>query len=93
MNANNLSNAGQSVLHQASVVLDQVEALTHRGVEAVREGVHDGVQQVRSKAHNLGDHAVSYIKDEPVKSVLIAAAAGATLMGLLSLMIRGAGRG
>ncbi len=89
MNSTILPSASHSVLDQASAALDQAEALTHRGVEAVR----DGVQQVRSKAHNLGDHTVSYIKDEPVKSVLIAAAAGATLMGLLSLIVRGAGRG
>jgi hypothetical protein len=31
---------------------------------------------------------VSYIKHEPVKSMLIAASTGAVLMGLLSLMAR-----
>jgi ElaB/YqjD/DUF883 family membrane-anchored ribosome-binding protein len=88
MNTSTLPTTAHSVVEQASAALDQAGDLTHRGAEAVREGV----QQVRDKAQNMGDHAVSYIKDEPVKSVLIAAAAGATLMGLLSLMVRGAGR-
>ena len=32
--------------------------------------------------------AAAYARDEPMKSLLIAAAAGALLMGLLSLMVR-----
>lgn len=32
--------------------------------------------------------AVDYTKDEPIKEVLIAAAAGAVLMGLIALMMR-----
>ncbi len=83
------SSTSNSILHQASSALDQAGELTHRGAEAVR----DGVNQVREKAHHMGDQAVSYIKEEPVKSVLIAAVAGATLMGLLRLVVRGAGRG
>lgn len=89
MNTTPLANSGNTILHQASSALDQAGELTHRGAEAVREGV----QQVKDKAHNLGDHTVQYIKAEPVKSVLIAAAAGATLMGLLRLVARGASRG
>lgn len=97
MNTNTLLNTGAAVLDQASVAVDQASHVAQRGAEAVRDTVRDtmrdGVQVARDKAANLSDHTVSYIKDEPVKSVLIAAAAGATLMGLLSLMVRGAGRG
>ncbi len=88
MNSTSLPTTTAAILNQASTALDQASDLTHRGVDAVREGA----KQVREKAHSLGDHTVSYIKDEPVKSVLIAAAAGATLMGLLSLIARGASR-
>ena len=35
---------------------------------------------------HASDLTVNYIKDEPVKSILIAAATGAALMGLVSLM-------
>ncbi len=89
MNITQPTLASNSVLNQASSALDQANELSHRGAEAVREGI----SQVREKAHNMGEQAVCYIQEKPVQSVLIAAAAGATLMGLLSLMVRGAGRG
>ncbi|MBK6853975.1 MAG: hypothetical protein IPG93_20925 [Burkholderiales bacterium] len=55
-----------------------------RGVAALR----DGRQQMVDRAHVASDAAVGYIKDEPVKSLLIAAAAGAVLMGLLGWLTR-----
>lgn len=89
LNTTPVANAGNALLNQASSALDQAGELTHRGAEAVREGV----KHAQEKAHSMGDQAVCYIQEEPVKSVLIAAAAGATLMALLSLAVRGAGRG
>lgn len=62
----------------------QAEALAKRGVEAVR----DTSAQLRDKALQATDTTVGYIKDEPVKSMLIAAATGAALMGLVGLMTR-----
>ena len=62
----------------------QAEALAKRGVEAVR----DTSAQLREKALQATDTTVGYIKDEPVKSMLIAAATGAALMGLVGLMTR-----
>ncbi len=84
MNTPNLTQQSNSVLEKVSHALDQTDALTHRGVEAVREGA----QQIRDKAQSLSDSTVCYIKEEPVKSVLIAAATGAALMALLSLASR-----
>jgi ElaB/YqjD/DUF883 family membrane-anchored ribosome-binding protein len=60
----------------------QAEALARRGVDAVK----DTASQVRERAVSVGDATVRYVKDEPVKSVLIAAATGAALMGLLALI-------
>jgi ElaB/YqjD/DUF883 family membrane-anchored ribosome-binding protein len=60
----------------------QAEALARRGVDAVK----DTATQVRERAASVGDATVRYVKDEPVKSVLIAAATGAALMGLLALI-------
>jgi len=62
----------------------QAEALARRGVEAVR----DTSAQLREKALQASDTTVGYIKDEPVKAMLIAAATGAVLMGLIGLMTR-----
>lgn len=63
---------------------EQIGALTQRGVDAMR----DGSQQLRDKALHASERAVGYVKDEPVKAMLIAAATGAALMALLGLMTR-----
>lgn len=60
----------------------QAESLARRGLDAMR----DSAGQVRERAQTMGDVTVRYVKDEPVKSVLIAAAAGAAVMALVSLI-------
>jgi ElaB/YqjD/DUF883 family membrane-anchored ribosome-binding protein len=45
-------------------------------------------EQVRQRALQASDKAAAYARDEPMKSLLIAAAAGALLMGLVSLIAR-----
>lgn len=62
----------------------QVGELAQRGLDAAR----DSTQHVREKASQLSTSTVGYIKDEPVKAVLIAAATGAVLMALLSMVRR-----
>jgi ElaB/YqjD/DUF883 family membrane-anchored ribosome-binding protein len=62
----------------------QAENVAHRGADAVR----DASAQVREKALKASDTTVSYIKDEPVKAMLIAAATGAALMALIGLLSR-----
>ena len=44
-------------------------------------------EQVRQRALQASDRAAAFARDEPIKSLLIAAAAGALLMGLVSLMV------
>jgi ElaB/YqjD/DUF883 family membrane-anchored ribosome-binding protein len=60
----------------------QAESLARRGIDAVR----DGASQVRERATGFGDMTVRYVRDEPVKSLLIAAAAGAAVAALMSFM-------
>jgi ElaB/YqjD/DUF883 family membrane-anchored ribosome-binding protein len=60
---------------------EQASALAQRGVDAVR----DRSLQVREQALRASDSTLNYIKDEPVKAVLIAAATGAVLMALIGL--------
>lgn len=60
----------------------QAETAARRGVDAVRETS----AQLRERALKASDTTVAYIKDEPVKSMLIAAATGAALMALVSLI-------
>jgi len=85
---NSLSDRVQEVRDEAEPMFshtgEHIGAMAQRGVDAVR----DSSQQLRDKALNVSDSAVGYIKDEPVKAMLIAAATGAALMALLSLMAR-----
>lgn len=83
-----LAGSVQDMRHQAAPLLnratDQAAAMAQRGVDAVREGS----QQLRDKALRASDNTVSYVREEPVKAMLIAAATGAALMALISLMTR-----
>ena len=69
------------VLNRSS---EQLAALAQRGVDVVR----DSSQQLKDKALRASDTTVGYIKDEPVKAMLIAAATGAALMALIGLLSR-----
>lgn len=62
----------------------QVEELTRRGVDRAREAG----QVAREQALRAGDATVMKIRDEPVKAVLVAAAAGAALAALIGWMAR-----
>lgn len=67
-----------------SRVASDAEQLARRGLTAVREGS----AQLRDQAVRASDKTVGYIKDEPVRAMLIAAAAGAALMALVALLGR-----
>ena len=82
--ASTVENLRQDVAPLFNRAADKASAMAHRGVDAVLEGSH----QLRDKARHTGDLTVGYIKDEPVKAVLIAAATGAVLMALVGLISR-----
>ena len=63
---------------------DQASALAQRGAAAVRAGS----DQVRDRARRVSASTARYINDEPVKAILIAAAAGATLLAIVRLFGR-----
>jgi ElaB/YqjD/DUF883 family membrane-anchored ribosome-binding protein len=65
-------------------VTSQAEAAARRGMDAVR----DTSQQLRERAAQAQDMTVAYVKDEPIKAMLIAAATGAVLMGIVSMLGR-----
>ena len=70
-------------------IANDADQLRQRSVDALRSASF----QVRESAMRASDNTVAYIRDEPVKSVLIAAAVGAASMALLSAMSRaGTGR-
>ncbi len=85
---NNLADSVKRASEKAAPLLDraseQASALAQRGMDALR----GSTQQLQDKAKQASATTVSYIKDEPVKSILIAAATGAVLMALISLIGR-----
>ena len=82
----NLTTALQDLSHQATPSLERagerVSSLAHRSLDGVCETSH----QLRVKAEHASDNTMNYIRHEPVKSVLIAAATGAALVALISLV-------
>lgn len=68
---------------------EQATAFAQRGADSVREAT----QHLREKAVRASDTTVNYVRDEPVKAMLIAAATGATLMALMSLLGHSRNRG
>lgn len=63
---------------------EQASALAQRSMDAMRQTS----QQLRDKAMQASDSTASYIRNDPIKSVLIAAATGAALMALVGLLSR-----
>lgn len=60
----------------------EAEAIARRSLDAA----HDRAVQLRDGAYRAHEQSVEYIREEPVKSVLIAAATGAAVMGLIALL-------
>ncbi len=83
-----LSDKVHDVRNQAGPTINrlatQAEDAARRGMAAVKEST----QQLREKASHATDTTAAYIKDDPIKAMLIAAATGAALMALVSLMGR-----
>ena len=72
----------ERVLPAASRLASQAEDLAQRSISAVR----NGGDQLRERTSAAAERGISYVRDEPVKSVLIAAAAGAALVALVQLL-------
>jgi ElaB/YqjD/DUF883 family membrane-anchored ribosome-binding protein len=74
-----MSDSVEGARDRASPLIDrwssQAEAAARRSVDAVRE-----------RALQASTVTTGYIKDEPLKAVLIAAAAGAALMAVISVL-------
>ena len=83
-----LSNKVDDLRSQAAPLVNRVSAKAEDAAKRGLEVMRDSSQQLREKAQLASETTVAYVKDEPVKSMLIAAATGALLMGLVSLLGR-----
>ena len=79
-----LASTAQDMGREAAPLLNRGADLAQRGLDAVR----GSSRQLRDKAQRASETTVTYIKDEPVKAMLIAAGIGAALMALVSLKNR-----
>jgi ElaB/YqjD/DUF883 family membrane-anchored ribosome-binding protein len=81
-----LSGAIEDVRREASPALDEagerLASLAEQGAEAIRGTTH----AVRERARHASDATLDYIRNEPLKAVLIAAATGAVLMALIDFI-------
>ena len=64
------------------------QPLYSRAAEQAKELVQRSGAAIREQAHKASDSTVSYIRAEPVKAVLIAAASGAALATVIGLLSR-----
>lgn len=62
----------------------RVEALAGLGLDRCRE---TGLS-VKDSAARAGERSIGYVRDEPVKSMLIAAASGAAVAALVAWLVR-----
>jgi ElaB/YqjD/DUF883 family membrane-anchored ribosome-binding protein len=74
----------QTTQRVANDALDSLSSSVQHGVDSVC----DTSRQLRDGAMHASDASVNFIKHEPIKSVLIAAATGAALMALIGLLNR-----
>jgi len=79
----------------ASAMTDAVAQEAHRFGEMAKtwwqhnaELVREAAGTARDEADALGERGQRYVRDEPVKSVLIAAAVGAAVTGLVMLALK-----
>ena len=90
MSNSTLAEATGAIVDQAAQcaqgTIASTQRLAHDALQRGLDGVRDASQQVRESAQHASHSTVNYIKDEPVKAMLIAAATGAALMALIGLL-------
>jgi ElaB/YqjD/DUF883 family membrane-anchored ribosome-binding protein len=77
-----LSSAGKHASQAMHQLAHDGSALTQRGMDALREGG----EHLRESGQHARQYTTDHIRHDPIKSVLIAAAVGAGLMGLLTMV-------
>ncbi|MFT3849797.1 MAG: hypothetical protein QM739_14325 [Propionivibrio sp.] len=79
-----VNNLREQIPEQVARAADGLRCLARSGMERALNACH----AAKGRIDNAGERTVSYVRQEPMKSVLIAAASGAALVGVLSLWAR-----
>jgi ElaB/YqjD/DUF883 family membrane-anchored ribosome-binding protein len=82
----------QDMRNYAAPILANAEGQVREMLQNGRDAVRNTSHQVSDAARHARDGTVSYVKEEPVKAMLIAAATGAALMALVSMVSHSRGR-
>lgn len=77
-----------SLTDQAGPLLNSASEQASEIAQRVVDAVRDSSQQLQEQASRASDRTAKYVRNEPAKALLIAAATGAALMALASLMFR-----
>lgn len=80
-----IDSLADSVMEMRQQVAPMVNSVT-RATGRASALAHQSADRIRGTATHASDVTVNYIKHEPVKAMLIAASAGAVLMGLVTLL-------
>lgn len=88
MFSSNPMKKAQSLADEAGPLMDRASEHASELAQRVVDAVRDSSQQMQDQATRASDNTAKYIRNEPAKALLIAAATGAALMALASLMWR-----
>nr|WP_315429467.1 hypothetical protein [uncultured Albidiferax sp.] len=80
-----LANTVHDLRAQAAPLLNRASEQASALLQQGKDAVHDSSAKVKAQAQRASDSTLTYIKDEPVKAVLIAAVIGAGLAALVHL--------
>jgi ElaB/YqjD/DUF883 family membrane-anchored ribosome-binding protein len=84
----NTHNLMERAVESADTAIQTTQRFANHALEGVAESLHTAGKQVRDNASMVSDKTITYIRDEPVKSMLIAAATGAALVALARVVGR-----
>jgi ElaB/YqjD/DUF883 family membrane-anchored ribosome-binding protein len=83
-----LSDKVEDARSHAAPLLDRLTTQAEMAARRSADAVRDTSAQLRERALLASDTTAGYIREEPFKSILIAAATGAALMALIGLLSR-----
>ena len=72
----------------AQAAADSAQQESQAAMDAVQESTKHLKHQVNEFSHHVSRRATQHVKENPLKSLLIAAASGAALMAVLSYITR-----
>lgn len=71
---------------QAGPLMGNVGNHASHLAEDAMDAVHNSSQEIQRQTTRASESTIKYIKNEPIKALLVSAATGATLMMLVNLM-------